>query len=181
MKLYLLLLNILFASTSFAFESYHKYNNKYIVTTDCNTMYVCNSLGDMTIAIPCPPRDSDGWMLPCEITVTTFYNCVQQNGNTFHSIKSFYSPYIFYEDSKNPFTECKNSPNYHTANIKISDCRTSYKKKKILIWVTKSSPITLKVDLSIISLQMVFMIEFLLVLVGANTITLVVDAVLLTD
>jgi len=133
MKLYLLLLNILFASTSFAFESYHKYNNKYIVTTDCNTMYVCNSLGDMTIAIPCPPRDSDGWMLPCEITVTTFYNCVQQNGNTFHSIKSFYSPYIFYEDSKNPFTECKNSPNYHTANIKISDCRTSYKKKKILI------------------------------------------------
>jgi len=108
MKLYLLLLFALFASTTFAFEYFHVIDDtdfkKAIITIDCKTIYVCNIFSVYTIH-----------------NNICFKDCIDQNGNLRDGS-------IDMSETKNPFTECKNSSNYHTANIKISDCRTSNRK-----------------------------------------------------
>jgi len=117
MKIYLFLLNVLFASTAFAFEISHHYKGKYFVTYDCKNVYVCNYFGLWDLSCSSNPNIPN-----CKNGKhgDAFYNCINQYGDM--------SSLIPFEVSKNPFTECKNSPNYHTANIKISDCRTSLKK-----------------------------------------------------
>jgi len=78
MKLYLLLLNILFASTSFAFEYYHEYNGKYIVTPDCNTIYVCIGIEEKIIN----PCGNLAGLLGCPSSIEKVYSeCVDQSGD----------------------------------------------------------------------------------------------------
>ena len=104
MKLYLLLLYVLFVSTTFALEFFHKFDGKYIITLDCKNIYVCYKLN-----------------LLYDIDDGYFDDCIDLNGNVFNE-------FPFATQCKNPFTECKNSSNYHTANIKVSDCRSSHSK-----------------------------------------------------
>ena len=59
---------------------------------------------------------------PCDYNnVYRNTDCVDKNGN-YSEEKLIFGNYV------NPFTECKKSSNYHTANIKISDCRNSFRK-----------------------------------------------------